>query len=63
MSTISVILCTHNPRADYLAATIKGFEAICKGEYDDLPESAFYMVGSIEEVVQKAEKIAKDATS
>ena len=32
---------------------------ICKGEYDHLPEAAFYMVGSIEEVVEKAEKIRK----
>ena len=32
-------------------------------EYDDLPESAFYMVGSIEEAVQKAEKMAKDAAA
>ena len=46
-----------------LEATIKGFDAICKGEHDDLPESAFYMVGTIEEVVQKAEKIAKEAAS
>jgi F-type H+-transporting ATPase subunit beta len=44
-----------------LEATIKGFDAICKGEHDDLPESAFYMVGTIEEAVEKAEKIAKDA--
>ena len=43
-----------------LDATIKGFDAICKGEHDDLPEAAFYMVGGIEEVIEKAEKIAKD---
>ena len=43
-----------------LDSTIKGFDAICKGEYDHLPESSFYMVGGIEEVVQKAEKISKD---
>jgi F-type H+-transporting ATPase subunit beta len=46
-----------------LEATIKGFDAICKGEYDHLPESAFYMVGTIEEVIEKAEKIAKDAAA
>ncbi len=40
--------------------TIKGFDAICKGEYDHLPESAFYMVGGIEEVIEKAEKLSKD---
>ena len=44
-----------------LDSTIKGFDAICKGEYDHLPESAFYMVGTIEEVVAKAEKMAKEA--
>ena len=43
-----------------LDSTIKGFDAICKGEYDHLPEAAFYMVGSIEEVVEKAEKLSKD---
>ena len=46
-----------------LEATIKGFDAICKGEYDHLPEAAFYMVGTIEEAVQKAEKMAKDAAA
>ena len=44
-----------------LESTIKGFAAICKGEYDHLPEAAFYMVGTIEEAVQKAEKMAKEA--
>ena len=39
--------------------TIKGFDAICKGEYDHLPEAAFYMVGGIEEVIEKAEKLSK----
>jgi F-type H+/Na+-transporting ATPase subunit beta len=41
--------------------TIKGFDAICKGEYDHLPEAAFYMVGGIEEAIQKAEKLSKDS--
>ena len=40
--------------------TIKGFDAICKGEYDHLPEAAFYMVGGIEEALEKAEKLSKD---
>jgi F-type H+-transporting ATPase subunit beta len=44
-----------------LESTIKGFDAICKGEYDHLPEAAFYMVGTIEEAIEKAEKMAKDA--
>jgi len=44
-----------------LESTIKGFDAICKGEYDHLPEAAFYMVGTIEEAIEKAEKMAQDA--
>jgi len=43
-----------------LESTIKGFAAICNGEYDHLPEAAFYMVGTIEEAVEKAEKMAKE---
>lgn len=46
-----------------LKSTIKGFDAICKGQYDHLPESAFYMVGTIEEAVAKAEKMAKEAAA
>ncbi len=41
--------------------TIKGFAAICAGEYDHLPENAFYMVGTIEEAVEKARKMAAEA--
>lgn len=40
-----------------LQDTIKGFKAIVNGEYDDLPEQAFYMVGTIEEAVEKAKKL------
>ena len=39
-----------------LKDTIKGFKAIVDGEYDDLPEQAFYMVGGIEEAIEKAKK-------
>ena len=46
-----------------LEDTINGFDAICKGEYDHLPESAFYMVGTIEDAVKKAEKMAEDAAA
>jgi F-type H+-transporting ATPase subunit beta len=42
-----------------LADTIKGFTEICDGKYDDLPEQAFYMVGTIEEVIEKAEQMKK----
>jgi F-type H+-transporting ATPase subunit beta len=44
-----------------LEETIKGFKEIVAGQHDDLPESAFYMVGTIEEAVQKARKIAAEA--
>ncbi|TXI26644.1 MAG: F0F1 ATP synthase subunit beta [Nitrosomonas oligotropha] len=40
-----------------LKDTIKGFKGIVEGEYDDLPEQAFYMVGSIEEAVEKAKTL------
>jgi len=41
--------------------TIKGFEGIVNGDYDHLPEAAFYMVGTIEEAVAKARKMAAEA--
>jgi F-type H+-transporting ATPase subunit beta len=44
-----------------LEDTIRGFKGIVAGEYDDLPESAFYMVGTIEEAVEKARKMAAEA--
>jgi F-type H+-transporting ATPase subunit beta len=44
-----------------LADTIKGFKGLCNGEYDHLPEQAFYMVGTIEEAMAKAEKLAEAA--
>jgi F-type H+-transporting ATPase subunit beta len=44
-----------------LEDTIKGFKGICEGAYDDLPEGAFYMVGTIEEAIEKARKMAEAA--
>jgi F-type H+-transporting ATPase subunit beta len=44
-----------------LADTIKGFQGLCEGKYDHLPEPAFYMVGTIEEAVEKAQKLAASA--
>jgi len=44
-----------------LEDTIKGFKGIIAGEYDDLPEAAFYMVGTIEEAVEKARQMAAEA--
>ncbi len=44
-----------------LEDTIASFKAVCEGDYDHLPESAFYMVGGIKEAVAKAEKMAEEA--
>jgi len=44
-----------------LEDTIRGFKAIVNGEYDHLPEAAFYMVGTIEEAVAKGQKLVKEA--
>ena len=44
-----------------LEDTIKGFRGIVAGDHDDLPESAFYMVGTIEEAIEKARKMAAEA--
>ncbi|MGI9439901.1 MAG: F0F1 ATP synthase subunit beta [Parvibaculales bacterium] len=44
-----------------LADTIKGFKGLCAGDYDHLPEGAFYMVGTIEDAMAKAETMAADA--
>ena len=41
--------------------TIKGFKGLCNGDYDHLPEAAFYMVGTIEDAIAKAERLAKEA--
>ena len=46
-----------------LKDTIAGFKGLVEGKYDDLPESAFYMVGSIEEAIEKAQKIAAEAVA
>jgi len=45
-----------------LEETIKGFKGLLEGEYDDLPEAAFYMVGSIDEAIEKAEKMKVKAS-
>jgi len=44
-----------------IADTVRSFKAICAGEYDHLPEGAFYMVGTIEDAVKKAESMAANA--
>ncbi len=44
-----------------LKDTIAGFKGLCEGKYDHLPEAAFYMVGTIEEAIEKARKLAAEA--
>ncbi len=44
-----------------LEDTIKGFKGILAGDYDDLPEAAFYMCGTIEETIEKAKRMAAEA--
>jgi F-type H+/Na+-transporting ATPase subunit beta len=44
-----------------IADTIKGFKGLCEGQYDNLPEAAFYMVGTIEAAVEKGKKLAEAA--
>ena len=44
-----------------LEDTVRSFKAVVDGEYDHLPESAFYMVGGIEEAVAKAQRLAAEA--
>ncbi|MBU1174729.1 MAG: F0F1 ATP synthase subunit beta, partial [Alphaproteobacteria bacterium] len=44
-----------------LEDTIRGFKGLCAGEYDHLPESAFYMVGTIDDAVAKAQRLAAEA--
>ncbi|HEY9127415.1 MAG TPA: F0F1 ATP synthase subunit beta, partial [Acidobacteriaceae bacterium] len=44
-----------------VADTVKGFKDIVEGKYDDIPEQAFYMKGTIEEVLETAEKMKATA--
>jgi len=44
-----------------LEETIRGFQEILDGKHDDLPENAFYMVGTIDEAIEKAKKLAAEA--
>src|SRR5467141_5748 len=44
-----------------LADTIRGFKGLCEGKYDQLPEAAFYMVGTIEQGVEKGKRLAAEA--
>ena len=42
-----------------LADTVRGFREIAEGKHDEVPEQAFYMQGTIEEVLQRAEELKK----
>jgi F-type H+-transporting ATPase subunit beta len=44
-----------------LEETVRSFKAVVAGEYDHLPEAAFYMVGGIDEVIKKAQRLAAEA--
>ena len=44
-----------------IAETVRGFKEILEGTHDDLPEQAFYMVGGIDEAVEKAEQMSAQA--
>ncbi|MDD9330021.1 MAG: F0F1 ATP synthase subunit beta, partial [Bartonella sp.] len=46
-----------------LEETIEGFKGLCAGDYDDLPEAAFYMVGSIDEAIEKGKRLIEEASS
>ncbi|HET56848.1 MAG TPA: F0F1 ATP synthase subunit beta, partial [Deltaproteobacteria bacterium] len=43
-----------------VADTVRGFREILDGKHDDLPEQAFYMVGGIEEVIEKAKRLSEE---
>jgi F-type H+-transporting ATPase subunit beta len=57
---VAEVFTGHQGKFVPLKESIKGFQQILKGEYDSLPEVAFYMVGPIEEVVEKAKKLAEE---
>ena len=44
-----------------LEETIRGFKEVCEGKHDDMPEAAFYMIGTIDEAIEKAKKMAAEA--
>ena len=44
-----------------LEETVRGFKEVCDGKHDDMPEAAFYMVGTIDEAIEKAKKMAAEA--
>ena len=50
------------PLGNYVRfSSIRGFKGLCEGKYDHLPEAAFYMVGTIEQAVEKGKRLAAEA--
>ena len=57
---VAEVFTGHAGKMVELPQTIEGFKRILSGELDHLPENAFYMVGNIDEVLEKAEEMAKN---
>jgi F-type H+-transporting ATPase subunit beta len=55
--TVAEVFTGQDGKIVSLAETIRGFKGILNGDYDHLPEQAFYMVGSIDEAVEKAKTL------
>eukprot|EP01125_Pyxidicula_operculata_P022728 TRINITY_DN9534_c0_g1_i1.p1 TRINITY_DN9534_c0_g1~~TRINITY_DN9534_c0_g1_i1.p1 ORF type:complete len:657 (-),score=189.71 TRINITY_DN9534_c0_g1_i1:48-2018(-) len=61
--TVAEVFTGYEGKFVSLAETIKGFREIIAGKWDHLPENAFYMVGNIDDVIKKAEKIAQEVAA
>lgn len=57
---VAEVFTGHAGKSVLLEQTIAGFKKILSGEFDDLPESAFYMVGTIDDAIKKAEVLARE---
>ena len=57
---VAEVFTGHAGKLVTMEQTIAGFKEILSGKYDHLPEVAFYMVGHIDEVVEKADRLAKE---
>ena len=58
---VAEVFTVHRVNMFSLKDTIRGFKGIVNGDYDHIPEQAFYMVGTIEEVEEKAKKMEEEA--
>ena len=57
----SLRLRIYTPESELFDGTVRGFQEIIEGKYDDLPEQAFYMVGTIEAAVERGKALAAAA--